>query len=75
LSSFLHEHLPRERSASPHTCEAYAQSFQLLACFAADRLKVRQLQLEIEPLDAPLILSFLEHLASAATRRGRATPG
>jgi integrase/recombinase XerD len=30
LSSFLREHLPKERRASLHTCEAYAQSFQLL---------------------------------------------
>jgi hypothetical protein len=44
LSSFLCEHLPRERKASPHTCEAYAQTLQLLVCFAADRLKVRPSQ-------------------------------
>ena len=30
LAAFLREHLPRERRASPHTCEAYAYSFQLL---------------------------------------------
>ena len=30
LASFLREHLPKERRASQHTCEAYAQSFQLL---------------------------------------------
>ena len=30
LSAFLREHLPRERKASPHTCEAYAYAFQLL---------------------------------------------
>lgn len=76
LSSFLGEHLPRERRASPHTCEAYAQSFQLLVCFASGRLKVRPSQLEIEGLDAPLILSFLDHLErvrgnSARTRNAR----
>ena len=41
LSTFLREHLPRERRASRHTCEAYAYSFQLLVCFAADRLRIR----------------------------------
>jgi site-specific recombinase XerD len=76
LSSFLREHLPRERRASPHTCEAYAQTYQLLVCFAADKLKVRPSQLEIERLDAPLILAFLEHLErkrgnSARTRNAR----
>ena len=35
LAVFLREHLPRDRRASPHTCEAYAYSFQLLVTFAA----------------------------------------
>jgi hypothetical protein len=26
LAAFLREHLPRERQASPHTCETYAYS-------------------------------------------------
>ena len=38
LAAFLREHLPRERQASPHTCDAYAYSFQLLVGFAARRL-------------------------------------
>jgi hypothetical protein len=40
LNAFLREHLPRDRKASTHTCETYAHSYQLLACFAAQRLKV-----------------------------------
>ena len=76
LSSFLREHLPKERRASQHTCEAYAQSFQLLLCFAASRLKITPAKIEIERLDAPLILAFLEHLEkkrgnSARTRNAR----
>jgi integrase/recombinase XerD len=76
LTAFLREHLPRERKASPHTCEAYASSFQLLVCFAAERLKVRPSKLQIERLDVPLILAFLEHLEtkrdnSARTRNAR----
>ena len=76
LSSFLREHLPKERRASQHTSEAYAQSFQLLLCFAAGRLKVTPAKIEIERLDAPLILAFLEHLEkkrgnSARTRNAR----
>jgi integrase/recombinase XerD len=31
LASFLREHLPKERRASQHTCEAYAQSFLVMA--------------------------------------------
>jgi integrase/recombinase XerD len=76
LSSFLREHLPKERGASQHTCEAYAQSFQLLLGFAARRLKIKPSKIEIERLDAPLILAFLEHLEkkrgnSARTRNAR----
>ena len=76
LSAFLREHLPKERRASQHTCEAYAQSFQLLLCFAAARLKLKPAKLEIEHLDPPLILAFLEHLENkrgntARTRNAR----
>jgi site-specific recombinase XerD len=76
LGSFLREHLPKERGASQHTCEAYAQSFQLLLSFAANRLKIKPSQIEIERLDAPLILTFLEYLEnkrgnSVRTRNAR----
>jgi integrase/recombinase XerD len=76
LSTFLREHLPKERRASQHTCEAYAQSFQLLLGFAAARLKIAPSRIEIERLDAPLILTFLDHLEkkrgnSARTRNAR----
>ena len=76
LSCFLREHLPRERRASPHTCESYAYCFQLLACFAARQLKVVPSQLEVESLNAPLVLAFLQHVEnqrgnSARTRNAR----
>ena len=62
LSTFLLEHLPRERNASPHASEAYAHSFKLLICFAAARLNVKPCQVEVEQLDVPLVLAFLsEH--------------
>jgi site-specific recombinase XerD len=76
LASFLREHLPKERRARQHTCEAYAQSFQLLLGFAAARLKITPAKIEIERLDASLILTFLEHLEkkrgnSVRTRNAR----
>jgi len=76
LSTFLRDHLPKERGASQHTCEAYAQSFQLLLCFAAGRLEIKPAKIEIERLDAPLVLAFLENLErtrgnSARTRNAR----
>jgi site-specific recombinase XerD len=76
LAVFLREHLPVERGASPHTCDTYAYGFQLLVCFAGRRLGVKPSKLEIEQLDAPLVLAILEHLErerknSARTRNAR----
>src|SRR6201987_2908933 len=76
ISSFLREHLPKERRASPHTCEAYAHSFRVRGGVAASRPGGRPCRLEVEQLDAPLILAFLEHIEadrgnSARTRNAR----
>jgi integrase/recombinase XerD len=71
LSAFLLEHLPRERKASPHTCDAYAHSFKLLVCFAAARLRVKPFQIEIERLDVPMVLAFLEHIESDRSNTAR----
>lgn len=62
LERFLREYLPRDRRASVHTCDSYAYAFQLLVSFAARRLHRQPSSLELEQLDAPLILSFLEHI-------------
>jgi site-specific recombinase XerD len=76
MSAFLREHLPLERRASPYTCETYAYAFQLLLCFAAHRLNTHPSSLELEQIDAPLVLAFLEHLEcergnSSKTRNAR----
>jgi site-specific recombinase XerD len=71
LSAFLLEHLPRERKASPHTTDAYANSFKLLVCFAATRLHVKPFQIEIEQLDVPMILAFLEHIENDRSNTAR----
>lgn len=76
LTAFLRVHLPHERRASPHTCAAYAYSFQLLLSFAAVRLRTTPSGISIEQLDPPLLLSFLEHIEdgrgnSARTRNAR----
>ncbi len=62
LSTYLLEHLPRDRGVSRHTIDSYAYCFQLLVCFAAKRLRVRPSDLQIEQLDAELILDFLNHI-------------
>jgi site-specific recombinase XerD len=62
MSAYLREHLPQERRASPHTCDTYAYAFQLLLGFAATRLETQPSLLELEQIDAPLVLAFLEYL-------------
>lgn len=76
LSTYLLEHLPRDRGASRHTTDSYAYAFQLFVCFASKRLRVRPSALQIEQLDAGLILDFLDHIEAdrantARTRNAR----
>jgi len=76
LTAFLREYLPRDRACSVHTCDAYAYSFQLLLCFAAEQYGTSPSALILEQLDASLILAFLEHIEttrgnSARTRNAR----
>jgi hypothetical protein len=50
ITAFLRERLPLQRGASPHTCESYAYTFQLLFEFASNRHKVTPSKLYLEPL-------------------------
>src|SRR5580700_746823 len=76
LAVFLREYLPSQREMSVQTSDTYSYAFQLLVCFAADRLKITPSELAIEQLDAALVLAFLEHLEKvrdncARTRNSR----
>jgi site-specific recombinase XerD len=62
VSAFFNERLPLERNASPHTCDSYSYAFQLLLQFAGARLQVAPSALQLEQIDAPLVLDFLLHL-------------
>jgi integrase/recombinase XerD len=62
LAAFLREHLPRERNASPHTIATYAHSFTLLVRFAAEQIKRRPSDLNIEDIGPELVLAFLNHV-------------
>jgi len=53
-----------ERQASEHTCNSYAYAFQLLFEFASQKLKTKPSSLQLEHIDVPLVLSFLQHLES-----------
>jgi site-specific recombinase XerD len=67
VAAFFRDGLPRERGASVHTCDAYAYSFKLLFEFMAMRLKRPPSAIELEQLDAPIVVAFLKHLED--TRR------
>ena len=76
ITGFLREHMPQTRGMSPHSCEAYAHSFRLLFTFAAQHLHTRPSRLELEQIDANMVLAFLGHIErergnSAATRNVR----
>ncbi len=62
MSAFLLQRLPIERRASRHTRDSYAYAFQLLFCYTSARLKAAPSALQLEQIDAPLILEFLNHL-------------
>ena len=62
VTAFFQERLTLERRASLHTCDSYAYAFQLLLNYASQRLKVAPSRLELEQIDAPLVVSFLNHL-------------
>jgi integrase/recombinase XerD len=76
ITTFLRERLPLQRSASAHTCDSYAYSFQLLLAFASQRCGVPPSELALEQLDAPLVMDFLTVLEvergnSPTTRNAR----
>jgi site-specific recombinase XerD len=62
ITAFLQQRLPIERRASLNTCDSYAYAFRLLFEYASDCLKIPPSQLQLEHLDAPLIVNFLGHL-------------
>jgi len=78
ITAFLRQRLEVERAASPHTRDTYAYAFQLLFDFASQKLGVRPSALQLEQIDAPLVLKFLEDLQTsrgngAQTRNVRLT--
>src|SRR5207237_8324621 len=62
IAAFLQQRLPLERQASPNTCDSYAHAFRLLFEYASNCLKTSPSQLQLEDIDAVLIMNFLNHL-------------
>ena len=76
LGAFFTERLIGQRNVSPHTVEAYRDSFRLLLSFAQAETGKSPSSLDLEDIDAPLVGSFLHHLEvdrgnSSRTRNAR----
>ena len=65
IAAFLQQRLPIERRASPNTCDSYAHAFRLLFEYASTCIKAPPSQLQLEQMDAPLIVNFLNHLETS----------
>lgn len=62
LERFFTQRLMQQRQASPHTISSYRDTFRLFLKFAQERLHKPPSRLELEEVDAPLIVAFLDHL-------------
>src|SRR5258708_22683659 len=62
IAAFLQQRLPLERQASANTCDSCAHAFRLLFAYASNCLKTSPSQLQLEHIDAVLIMNFLNHL-------------
>src|SRR5680860_283113 len=67
LERFFTRRLMQQRQASPHTISSYRDTFRQFLTFAQQRLHQRPSRLNIEQVDAPLIVAFLDELE---TQRG-----
>jgi len=64
LTAFFQERLAVERHASVNTCDSYAYAFKLLLNYASKGLKRVPSRLELEQIDAPLVVAFLNDLTT-----------
>lgn len=62
ITEFFQKRLAVDRGASTHTCDTYAYAFQLLLEFMSRKVGVPPADLQLEQLDAPLVLEFLKHI-------------
>jgi site-specific recombinase XerD len=62
LESFFTRRLMQQRQASPHTICSYRDTFRQLLKFIEQRLHKAPSRVNFEDIDAPLVMSFLDHL-------------
>ena len=67
VQDFFCRRLIEQQGVSPRTVEAYRDTFRLLLAYLPQRLGKPVLTLRLDDLDAPTILTFLDHLE---TERG-----
>jgi site-specific recombinase XerD len=65
ITNFLEQFLSVERGVSGNTCESYAYAFKLFFEYASNCLKVCPSELDLEQLDAPLVVDFLNYLETS----------
>ena len=76
VESFLTQRMSQQRQASPATLSAYKDALRLLFRFACAKLNKHINRLDIQDLDYPMVLAFLDYLEqergnSARTRNAR----
>ena len=76
VTGFVREHMPIVRGYSAQTCETYSHALRLLFSFAAEQRGIRASSLQLEHIDADLVLAFLAYIerdrgSSASTRNAR----
>lgn len=64
IQSFFTQRLIQQRNASSQTVASYRDTFKLLLVFIQTQTGKNPIHLRLEDFNAPLILSFLEHLES-----------
>ena len=62
VQEFFSQRLITQRNASPATVASYRDAFCLLLTFAEQRLHKTPSAMQLDDIDAPLVLSFLDHL-------------
>ena len=62
LEHFFTQRLMQQRQASPHTIHSYRDTFRQFLTFAQQRLHQPPSRLDLEQIDAPLIVAFLDDL-------------
>jgi site-specific recombinase XerD len=76
LKRFFSHYLPVQRGLAPNTILAYRDAIKLLLGYAADQRRKSVDELDVEDIDEPLVLAFLDHLETvrgccAKTRNAR----